>query len=452
MNTRRSFLRKTSTAAASFGFPAIIPASVLGQNAPSKKITLGSIGWGMQGPSNTMKFLEQPDCHVLAVCDVDKPRLEQGVKQVNERQGSQDCKGYHDFRELLARKDIDAVMLATPDNWHSIISIEAAKQGKDIWGEKPLARTIVEQQAIVKAVQKHQRIWQTGSWQRSEQNFRIGAELVANGLVGKLQRVEVGLPSGHNDFAKTGHLTQVTPPPEGFDYDMWIGPSQMMDYIAGRVHRNWRWHYNIGGGQLLDWVGHHVDIAHWGMGMDRSGPTEVKPIQVDMPPATAIWNTATRYRTELKYPNDVTMTIAGGHDDIAMGTKWIGDKGWVYVNRKGVYDTNIDGLGEMITKRVDGKLVQGRKLPELGSDVIKNPLYHSPNHWRNFLDCIKDRKPTVTPVETAHHSAIPGHLSLISLLTQRTIKWDAEKQVILGDDEASKMLSRDFRAPWQLEA
>ena len=226
----------------------------------------------------------------------------------------------------------------------------------------------------------------------------------------------------------------------------------MEDYIEGRIHKNWRWNYNIGGGQLLDWIGHHCDIAHWGMNMDRGGPSEVKPIQADFPPRTDVWNTATKYRVEATYAGGIVMTIAGGHADIQMGTKWIGDKGWVWVNRNGAYETNIDGLGEVINKRQGDKIVQGRKLPELGDDVIKTRLYNSPNHWRNFLDCIKSRQPTVAPVETAHHSAIPGHLALISLMTHSTLKWDAEKEVIIGNDEASKLLGREYRGPWKLEA
>jgi predicted dehydrogenase len=451
MNTRRSFLRNTTATAAAFGFPTIIPAKVLGQDAPSKKIVIGSVGWGMQGPSNTMKFIDQPDAQVVAVCDVDKKHLETGVNAVNKRYNNQDCKGYHDFREMFARTDIDAVMLAVPDTWHAIIAIAAAQAKKDIWGEKPLARTIKEQQAIVRAVQKNNIIWQTGSWQRSETNFRVGPELVVNGLIGKLQRVEVGLPSGHNDFAKTSHLNTATPPPEHLDYDMWIGPSEMEDFIEGRLHRNWRWNYNIGGGQLLDWIGHHCDIAHWGMGMDRGGPVEVKPVQVDMPDRKAMYNTATKYRADATYENGVVMTIAGGHDDIKSGTKWIGEKGYVWVNRGGAYDSDVEGLGEMITKREGDKVVQSRKLPTLGDDVIKTRLYKSDNHWRNFLDCIKSRQPTVTPVETAHHSAIPGHLALIGFLTNSTVKWDPAKEVIVGNDAASALLGRTYRAPWKLE-
>jgi len=451
--SRRQFITRT---AAAIGFPTIVPASVFGQNAPSNKITMAVLGWGMMGPSNTGKFLQESDCQIVAACDIDKRNLEKALNTINGAYKNTDCKGYHDYREVMARKDIDTVMLALPDNWHALTSIEAAKNGKDIYGEKPLARTISEQQAIVRAVQKYQRIWQTGSWQRSENNFRIGAEIVRNGLIGKLTRVEVGLPSGHNDFAKTGDKRSITPPPAELDYEMWIGPAAMQDYIECRIHKNWRWDYNIGGGQLLDWVGHHCDIAHWGMDMDSSGPMEVNPIQVDMPARSEIWNTATKYRAEAKYAGDILMTISGGHNDIAMGTKWIGTDGWVHVNR-GSYDASKPELKKMIKKRKDEKdpnseIVESAAAPKLGDDVIKTRLYETPGHHRNFLDCVKSRKPTVTPVETAHRSATPGHLALISFLVNRPIKWDPVKEEIIGDAEASKLLTREYRGNWKLEA
>ncbi len=445
--TRRQFLARSTAA---LGFPAIVPASVFGQNAPSNRITMGVVGWGMMGPGNTRSFLNEKDCQVVAACDIDKQHLQAATNTINGYYKNQDCKPYHDFRELMARKDIDTVMLALPDNWHGVVSVEAAKNGKDIYGEKPLARTIAEQQAIVAAVQKHQRIWQTGSWQRSEDNFRVGAEIVRNGLLGKLTRVEVGLPAGHADFAKTRDKTQITEPPAHLDYEMWIGPSQMEPYIEARVHMNWRWNYNIGGGQLLDWIGHHGDIAHWGMGMDGSGPVEVRPIQVDMPPRTDIWNTATKYRTEALYAGDITMVIAGGHPDIQGGTKWIGEKGWVHVNRGGAYDCSIPELKRVIKKREGDKVVEAATFPKLGDDVIKTRLYETPGHHRNFLDCVKSRLPTVTPVEVAHRSAVPGHLSLIALMLNRPIKWDPVKEEIVGDVEASKLLGRDFRGDWKL--
>lgn len=452
--SRRRFIAQS---AAAIGFPTIVPASVFGQNAPSKKITMAVVGWGMMGPSNTSKFLGEADCQIVAACDIDKRALQKALDTVNGAYKNQDCKGYHDYREVMARKDIDTVMLAVPDNWHALTAIEAAKNGKDIYGEKPLARTIAEQQAIVKAVQKHGRIWQTGSWQRSESNFRIGAEVVRNGLIGKLREVHVGLPAGHNDFAKTGDKRSVTPPPAELDYETWIGPATMQDYIECRIHKNWRWDYNIGGGQLLDWIGHHCDIAHWGMDCDNNGPIEVKPIQVDMPPRTDIWNTATKYRAEAKYAGDITMTIAGGHGDIQMGTKWIGTDGWVYVNRGGTYDCSNPAFKKVIKKRQNEKdpnspVVEGSTAPKLGDDVIKTRLYETPGHWRNFLDCVKSRQPTVTPVETAHHSAIPGHLALIAMMVNRPLKWDPAKEEIIGDAEASKLLGREYRGPWKLEA
>lgn len=452
VSSRRQFLVKS---AAAIGFPTIIPASVLGQNAPSNKITMAVLGWGMMGPSNTNKFLQETDCQIVAACDIDKRNLEKAVSTINGAYKNQDCKGYHDYREVMARKDIDTVMLALPDNWHALTSIEAAKNGKDIYGEKPLARTIAEQQAIVAAVQKHGRIWQTGSWQRSEDNFRIGAEIVRNGLIGKLKEVHVGLPAGHKDFAGTQDKRSVTQPPAELDYEMWIGPATMQDYIECRVHKNWRWDYNIGGGQLLDWIGHHCDIAHWGMDCDASGPMEVLPVQVDMPSRSEIWNTATKYRAQAKYAGDITMTIAGGHSDIKSGTTWIGTEGWVHVDR-GSYDSSKAELKQMVKKRKDDKdakseVIEVAKAPKLGDDIIKTRLYATPGHHRNFLDCVKSRQPTVTPVETAHHSATPGHLALISFLVNRPIKWDPVNEEIIGDPEASKLLTREYRGPWKLE-
>lgn len=440
MNTSsadRSFTRRRFIAAAGLALaaPAFVPASVLGRGgavAPSERVVMGVVGWGMQGPGNTHEFMKLPDCQVVAACDLDQKHLEAAVNSINGKYGNKDCRAYHDFREMMARKDIDAVMLAVPDTWHALTATEAARNKKDIYGEKPLARTIAEQQAIVKAVQKNKRVWQTGSWQRSGGSFRRAAEIVRNGLIGKLQRVEVGLPAGHHDFAGTRNKMTVTPPPAHLDYDMWLGPSEMEPYIEGRVHMNWRWNYNIGGGQLLDWIGHHCDIAHWGMGMDEgSGPLEVEGTG-EFPPRDAIWNTCTRYRVTCKYPNDVTMIIAGGHRDIRSGTKWIGTDGWVWVDRGGFDASNLDWRGS---------------IPE---DKYRVKLYKSDNHQRNFIECVKSRKPTITPVETAHRSAIPGHLGLIAMLVGRKLRWDSKKERILDDKDATKLMSRPYRSPWKL--
>ena len=432
--SRRQFLATTALAAAA---PTLIPARVLGrgaETAPSNRITMGIVGWGMMGPGNTRGLLGFDDCQIVAACDLDQGPLQSAVDTVNGHYKNQDCKPYHDYRELMARKDIDAVMIAVPDHWHALLATEAARNKKDIYGEKPLARTIAEQQAIVAAVQKNRRIWQTGSWQRSEKNFHYGAEIVRNGLIGKIKRVEVGLPGGHSDFKKTKDKMAVTEPPASLDYNMWIGPSKMEPYIEARVHMNWRWNYNTGGGQLLDWVGHHVDIAHWGMGFDNNGPLEIEG-QGEFPPADAVWNTATKYRINLQYPDDIEMVMAGGYEDIKAGTKWIGTDGWVWVNRGNAFESSNPAWAD------------GRTLP---ANDRKVKLYESSDHYRNFLDCIKSRQPTITPVETAHHSAIPGHLGLIAMLVGRKIKWDAKKEVIVGDPEASKLLTRPYREPWKL--
>jgi len=431
--TRRRFLATTGTA---LSLPTFIPASALGFNGstpPSQRITMGMVGCGNMGSANTQSFLGLKECQVVAACDVDKKHLQRLVGTVNKKYENQDCKSYHDYRELMARNDIDAVMLAVPDHWHALVAVEAARHKKDIYGEKPLARTIAEQQAIVKAVQENQRTWQTGSWQRSLSNFRKAAEIVRSGLIGKVTHVEVGLPAGHGAKGNSPTFFTVKDPPTELDYDTWIGPSKMMPYIEGRVHQHWRWNYNTGGGQLLDWIGHHCDIAHWGCDFDNSGPSEIEG-HGDFPPVDAIWNTCTKYRIELKYPEDITMTIAGGHPDIRSGTKWIGTNGWVWVDRGGFEASNEEW----------------RDYKDLPDNLCKVKLYVSSNHHRNFLDCIKSRKPTITPSETAHHSAIPGHLGLISMLVGRKIKWDAQKEQILDDSDATKLLTRPFRAPWKL--
>jgi len=422
--------------ATTLALPTFIPASALGRDgttAPSNRIVMGMIGCGNMGTSNMREFLKLADCQVVAACDVDKNHLNKAVQIVDAQYKDKGCKRHHDFRELLARTDIDAVMAAVPDHWHELVAVEAVRHKKDIYGEKPLARTIAEQQAIVKAVADGGRIWQTGSWQRSVANFHKAAEIVRNGLIGTVKRVEVGLPEGYNNAEdrRKNEMKPVEVPPE-LDYDLWIGPSQKLPYIPARLHRDWRWNYNTGGGQLMDWVGHHCDIAHWGCDFDNSGPSEVQG-HGKLPPKDGVWNAVKVYRIELKYPRGIEMTMAGGYPEIKNGVKWIGTDGWVHVNR-----------GEF-----DGSNEDWRDYKQLPEEMRKVKLYESSNHQQNFLDCVKSRKPTITPAATAHHSAIPGHLGLISLLLGgRKLNWDVATENILGDKEASKMLSRDFRAPW----
>jgi predicted dehydrogenase len=438
--TRRQALQVALGAAA----PAFIPARLLGADAPSKQIVMGFIGVGWMGEGNLNSFLGQKDCRVVAIADVDESHLKKAVDHVNEHYKNKDCKGYKDFRELVGRSDIDAVCISTPDHWHAIPAVEAARAKKDVYCEKPLSHTFAEGVAMVDAVTKNDRIWQTGSWQRSQADFRQAAELVLNGYIGKVKRVEVGLPSGHADFAGTGHKSPNGEPPRGVDYDFWVGPAAMMPFNPCRFHKNWRWNYDFGGGQLMDWIGHHGDIAHWGLSNpkygcgpdDRVGPLEVSA-KAEFPAGEAVWNTATRFRVECLYPNDVQVVIAGGHNDIKSGTKWIGENGgWVWVDR-GRFETSDPHWKEEIRKREDKK-------------DLAVLLAVSPGHQREFLDCVKSRRKTLTPVEVAHRSQTPGHLGYVASVVGRKLRWDAAKQEIIGDAQASQLLSRPMREPWKL--
>ncbi|MCK4887239.1 MAG: gfo/Idh/MocA family oxidoreductase, partial [Planctomycetes bacterium] len=315
----------------------------------------------------------------------------------------------------------------TPDHWHAVIAVAAAKAGKDMYGEKPFAHSVREGRAACDAVKRYGRVWQTGSQQRSQANFRFAVELVLNGRIGKIRHVEVGLPSGYNVEGAGGD--KVTNPPKELDYDMWLGPAPYADYVPVCVHHNWRWNLEYGGGQLMDWIGHHVDIAHWGMGMDNSGPVEIDG--VGEYPETGLWNAASRYRINSKYASGITMTIAGGYDDIRGGTKWIGEDGWVWVDRGG-----IDASDKSLLRK------------KFSPNEIN--LFRSPGHWRDFLDCVKSRKETLTPCEVAHRSASPGHLGIIAMKLGRKIKWDAANEKIIGDSEATRMLTKPLRSPWHI--
>lgn len=461
---RRRFLMTTGAAA-------MLPSLLSGERAAAataaqtpatpanNRINLGVIGMGWQGPGNTKSFLALEDCQVVAACDINKKTLDAAVKMVNDSYGTEDCKGYHDYRELLARPDIDAVMIAVPDHWHGVLATAAAAAKKDIYGEKPLGHTIMEQQAIVRAVEANNVVWQMGSWQRSVPTFHKAAEIVRNGMIGTVTRVEVGLPGGNSNYDKAREeaaaalkaaglpsleLEAIEPgsaawkaletaPPAGLDYETWIGPSKMEPYIKARGDKNWRWNYNTGGGHLMDWIGHHCDIAHWGLNFDHTQPLEVEG-EGELLPSDAVWNSSRKYRFELKYPGGVTMVIAGGYPDIKSGTKWIGSEGYVYVDR-----------GKFETSRPEWNA--GKYLPR---ELRKVKLYESANHWQNFLDCIRSRQTTVTPVQTGHNSALPGHLCDIAMKTKRKIHWDAKRETITGDPAAAQLMGRTLRGPWKL--
>lgn len=430
MISRRGFLKQAAAAAGGAAIPTIIPAGLLGRSHPNSRIQIGCVGVGWQGGGNMDGFLHQPDTRVVAVCDVDLNHLHGARDRVNRHYGDKSCATFTDYRELLAREDIDAVCLSLPDHWHGIIAVAAAVAGKDIYGEKPLAYNVTEGRAIVDAVERNGVIWQTGSWQRSQGNFRYGCELVRNGCIGNIQRIEVGLPSGHADFANNKDLVDPVDPPGHLDYNAWLGPAPFEPYCPARVHKNWRWNLDYGGGQLTDWIGHHNDIAHWGMDFDNQA---IESIEGEGEyPAEGLWNTARRYRLEATYPGGLKSIIAGGHGDIAGGTRWIGDAGWVRVDRDNTLEAS------------DAKILKIRFKP---GDVH---LYRSPGHIREFLDSVKTRRETLTPVRTAYYSALPGYLGQIAMLTGRKIRWNDQQHRIVDDPAAERLLSRSMRSPYQL--
>ncbi len=422
---RRGFLKGVAA-------PLIVPASALGRGAPppSDRIAVAQIGTGWQGGNNLLAFLDEPDARVVAVCDIDKNHLAEAKATVDQKYGDTGCAAYHLFEEVLARPDIDAVSIAVPDHWHGLISVAAAKAGKDVYGEKPLAHNFAEGQAIRDAVRRYGRIWQTGSWQRSVLHFRIACELVRNGRIGKAHRVEVGLPAGYTDFSGLADQDDIAPVPSGLDYDRWLGPAPYAAYSPARVHKNWRWNLDYGGGNLMDWVGHHVDIANWGLALDETGPLEVEA-SGEFPDVSKVYNAAYKYRVTARYRGGLTMVIGGGQKDIRFGTKWIGDEGWIWVERSGL-------------EAQPQKLLTSR----IGPNEIRLP--RSPGHYRQFLDCIKTRQTTLTPPDVALRSATPGWLGLIAMTVGRKIRWDPEKEQIAGDPGAAELLSRPMRSPWWL--
>jgi predicted dehydrogenase len=447
--SRRSFIGTMAAATAAVSqsgcmtLPRSGPRPAGARRTMNEKVQIGSIGFGMQGGGNTAAFLNNPKSRVVAVCDVDAHALNGAVNGVNGHYKNQDCKAYKDFRDLLAHPGLDAVVISTPDHWHAIMAIMAAEAGLDIFCEKPLSHSLGEGVAMVEAVQKRGRIWQTGSWQRSQGLFRWAAQLVQNGYIGKVTRVEVGLPGGHIDFGGTGNGHPDSEPPAHVDYDMWLGPAQKVPFNICRFHKNWRWNYNTGGGNLMDWIGHHLDIAHWGLANPEFGccsDDEIGPLTVsataELPDPNAVWNTATKFRVECMYPNNVEVVIAGGHGDIQGGAKWIGPDGWVRVDRGALEASNRDWIREIRDRENAGEL--------------KVQLTKSPGHMDEFVDCILSRQRTLTPVEVAQRSQTPGHLGLIAARLGRTIKWDARRQRIIGDAEATAMMSRKPRAPWKL--
>lgn len=430
---RRRFLKDTAgITIGAFTLPYVVSSSALGNAgsvAASNRIVMGCIGVGSQGSGNMRGFLGKKQAQIVAVCDVDKRNRDRAKKTVDDRYGNSDCQTYPDFRDLIGRKDIDALSLALPDHWHSIPVIMAARAGKDMYGEKPLARTIREGRAMANAVHRYSRVWQTGSWQRSVQNFHRGCELVRNGRIGKVHKVEVGLPTGGG-----GGDLAVQAPPDGLDWDFWLGPAlwrPFMKYSKRAPHWDWRWIMDFSGGQLTDWAGHHIDIAHWGLGLDETGPVEIEGKGVY--PKDGVYDVPTAYKFTCKYANGITMIVANDRQQPkGMGTVWYGDKGWLHVDR----GNKLEAEPKSILNET------------IGSDEIH--LYESRDHQQNFLDCVLTRAKTIAPIEVAHRSISVGLLGEIAMLTETKLQWDPDKEMFLNNEEANRMLSRPMRSPWHI--
>ncbi len=445
--TRRDFLKTSTATAAAVAFPYIIRSSALGLNgsvAPSNRITLGCIGLGNQGTGDMKWFLSDERIQVVAVCDVNRKSSLywfgatcgwEPAKQIVEEHYAQDtqsgtykgCAVYTDFRQLLARDDIDAVLIAVPDHWHAIPVIQAAKAGKDIYCEKPLSLTIADGRAMSNAVKKYGVVFQTGSQQRSDANFRWACELVRNGRLGKLHTVRCGLPGGTPDLGLSGKRKQPEPVPEGFDYDMWLGPAPWAPYCPARCHVNFRWILDYSGGQITDWGGHHPDIAQWAMDTENTGPVEIRNARGKFA-NDILWNTAADYRFECIYKNGVKLIIS---NRMRRGVHFEGTDGWLWVSRGG-----IDANPKSILSSV------------IGPNEIN--LYRSSDHIRNFIDCVISRREPIAPVETAHRSITIAHLGNIAMQLGRDLKWDPENECFDNDSEANRMLSRPKRSPWRL--
>ena len=405
-HSRREFLWKAPLAfAGAAAFPTIVKASALGRGGavpPSDRIVMAGIGFGMQGPGNMRSFLGQAGVQWVAVCDLDDEPLKRALDTVNQKYGNKDCATYKDYRELYARGDLDAVSLAIPDHWHAILSIAALRGGMDVFGEKPFTHSLREGRAVCDAVKRYGRVWQTGSWQRSTENFHRAAELVRNGRIGKVLRVEVGLPAGHTDFARTFGQEKIESPPPDFDYDTWLGPAPWSPYCRARVHMNWRWNFDYAGGQLMDSIGHHLDIAHWGLGLDYAGPVQVSATG-DFP-TTGIYNTPTRYW--------VDCGLCRRHA--------VRHCGWLPRDPK---RDEVDwrarvGVGGPRRLRRASRSTSSTR--SSGSNEIR--LQKSRDHQKDFVDAVRSRRLTIAPAEVAHRSASVGHLGVVAMETGRTIR------------------------------
>jgi hypothetical protein len=405
-------------AAGAMAAPLVIPASALGgdgQAAPSERVTLGHIGVGGQGSGLFGAFRRCQGAQSVAVADCFQARREGKAAAING-------KAYRDFRELLARKDIDGVVIATQDHWHVPIALMAVRAGKDVYVEKPVGISVLHGQTLRKEVRAHKRIFQYGTQQRSQNpHCRKGCELVRNGKIGKVTEIHVLAPNG-----RSGGTLEESPVPADLDYDMWLGPAPKAPYTKDRCTCNGTYHiYDYAIGFIAGWGAHPLDQLVWGYDIHKAGLATVEG--TGEVPTGCLYNTVINWNVNLSFANGLKVTFKPGGDN----TKFVGTEGWISVARGG-WDAEPKSLLQA----------------DLGPNATR--LYESRNHYQNFVDCIKSRKDPVSPIEDAVRSDIVSHLGDIAIRCKRKITWDWDKEAIVGDAEASKMLSRPLREPWTL--
>ena len=419
--TRRQFVHAGAAAVVA---PVIIPNRLFGAEAPSKKITIGFIGTGDHGTSwNLRRYVGLRDAQVLVVCDVDTERMRRAKEIVDEQYLNHDCGMTKDFREVLARPDIDAVMISTPDHWHTLISVMAARAGKDVQCEKPTL-TIGEGKILIETIRRRGRVFQTSTEDRSVPVYHRMAELVRNGRIGKLQKIEVILPKQPD---KPGDPTP-QPVPPGLDWEMWLGPAPYAPYTKDRVHFNFRWIRDYSGGIICDWGAHLFDTAQWANDTERGGPVEVHGTGTFW--EGGLYNTVKDYDVTYRYANGVVMTCRPGDPSIKfIGTEgWVGNRGWL---------GKVEASSQAI---LDAKI---------GPNELH--LYTNPEgEHRDFLDCVKTRKDPYFPVDIGHRVSTVCHLANLSIQLGRKLKWNPQIERFENDPEADALLSRPLRSPWTL--
>ena len=435
--TRRQFLSGTAAASAgALGFPYIVPASALGKEgnvAPSNRLVLGAIGTGGMGTGDMKRLMSDPGVQCVAVCDVETAHRDRARNEVNKKYGNNDCATYGDFRELVARDDIDMVNVGTPDHWHALASIAAANAGKDIYCQKPLANSIPEGRAICEAVKRNDVILQTGSQERSGGGARFAAELVRNGRIGKLHTIRITLPcnQGHHKevYETRSGPPPLAPTPEGLDYDMWLGHTPKQPYSPWRCHFHWRFILAYGGGEMTDRGAHVIDLAGLGNDSDHTGPIEFRA--KGQCPKTGIYDTFYDYEFECTYANGVKMVGRSGGE---RGIRFEGDKGWVFIK---IHGGTLSAEPASLLKE------------KIGEDEIHLGRSHG-GHYMNFLNAVRNHEQPIATAEIGHRTASLCHLINLALVTGKTLEWDPQNEQITNDDQANKLVVRPTRNLWRL--